>query len=84
MNEKELAFRNEIDSTGFSDKVKNNFFDYWSEPNKRGKMRFELEKTWDTKRRLQRWFDNNKKWSNGTTDIKQGTSEARVTRLKGW
>lgn len=41
------------------------FFDYWSEPTKNGKkMRFELEKTWDFKRRLKRWFDNSNKWNN--------------------
>lgn len=32
------------------------FFDYWSEPNRsKTKMRFELEKTWDVKRRLNTW-----------------------------
>lgn len=32
------------------------FFDYWTEPNKSGtKMRFELEKTWSTNRRLNTW-----------------------------
>lgn len=32
------------------------FFSYWSEPNKsKTKMRYELERTWDTSRRLQYW-----------------------------
>lgn len=32
------------------------FYDYWTEPNKsRTKMRYELERTWDTKRRLNTW-----------------------------
>ena len=32
------------------------FYDYWSEPNKsKTKMRFELEKTWETSRRLSTW-----------------------------
>jgi hypothetical protein len=36
------------------------FISYWSEPNKSGsKMRFELEKTWDTGRRLGTWDRNN-------------------------
>ena len=35
------------------------FVSYWTEPNKsKTKMRFELEKTWDTKRRLQTWLFN--------------------------
>ena len=36
------------------------FLDYWTEPNKSGtKQRWELEKTWDTGRRLTRWANNN-------------------------
>lgn len=36
------------------------FFNYWSEPNKTNtKMRYEMEKTWDLKRRLERWNSNN-------------------------
>jgi len=35
------------------------FTDYWTEPNKSGtKMRWEMEKTWDLKRRLERWGAN--------------------------
>jgi len=35
------------------------FSTYWTEPNKSGtKMRFELERTWDLKRRLERWANN--------------------------
>lgn len=40
------------------------FIDYWTEPNKsKTKMRFELEKTWDTKRRLQTWIKRDKKFN---------------------
>lgn len=36
------------------------FISYWTEPNKSGtKMRFELEKTWSTARRLGTWDRNN-------------------------
>ena len=35
------------------------FFNYWTEPNKSNtKMKFEMQNTWDTKRRIQRWVDN--------------------------
>lgn len=38
-----------------------NFFDYWTEPNKsHTKMRFELEPTWDLKRRLNTWASREK------------------------
>ena len=40
------------------------FCDYWTEKNKsKTKMRFELEKTWDTYKRLFRWINNKKKWN---------------------
>lgn len=46
------------------------FYDYWSEPNKsHSKMRFEQERTWDIKRRLQTWEKRSKngfgKYNNG-------------------
>ena len=37
------------------------FYDYWTEPNRSNtKMRFELEKTWSTKRRLSTWASREK------------------------
>ncbi len=39
----------------------NDFYSYWTEPTLSGsKVRFQLEKTWDTKRRLARWAQNKK------------------------
>lgn len=36
------------------------FIEYWTEPNKsKTKMRYEMQTTWDTKRRLLRWANNN-------------------------
>lgn len=36
------------------------FYDYWTEPNKSNtKFKQELQKTWDTKRRLDSWNSNN-------------------------
>ena len=35
------------------------FYDYWSEPNKsKTKIKWQLEKTWDTNKRLARWTNN--------------------------
>ena len=45
--------------TKYTKELRRAFFDYWTEPNKsKTKMRFELEKTWDTGRRLARWANN--------------------------
>ena len=41
----------------------NEFLSYWSEANKsKTKMRWELERTWDLRSRMQRWNNNTKKW----------------------
>jgi hypothetical protein len=37
------------------------FFDYWNEKSANGKMKFQSEKTWETKKRLARWELNNNK-----------------------
>jgi hypothetical protein len=41
------------------------FYEYWAEPDQlRTKMRCETEKTWDTKSRLNRWMEGNKRRAN--------------------
>ena len=57
-----IKFINEMNKeihTKYTKELRRAFFDYWTEPNKsKTKMRFELEKTWDTGRRLARWANN--------------------------
>lgn len=58
------------------------FFDYWTEPNKsKTKMRFELEKTWDLKRRLNTWATRDKIPSNNINNAtnRPNTTEQRAT-----
>jgi hypothetical protein len=62
----------EVRKTGFYNELKNhtgkyskdilrNFYNYWSELNKSGKkMRFELERTWETEKRLATWASRGK------------------------
>jgi hypothetical protein len=50
----------------YGNEILKEFFDYWAEPNRsKSKMRFEMEKTWDTSRRLKLWEKNSDKWDNG-------------------
>lgn len=53
----------------FSKETLREFYDYWSEPNKsETKIKWQLEKTWDTKKRLERWERNKSKFKqNGKT-----------------
>lgn len=45
----------------------NSFYQYWSEKNKSGKMRYQNEKTWELGKRLALWDSRNKK--NGTKQL---------------
>ena len=47
-----------------NDEQSKNFFLYWSETNRsQTKMRFEMEKTWNLKARMQRWASRQKQWN---------------------
>lgn len=48
----------------FSKETLREFYNYWSEPNKsKTKIKWQLQKTWDTKRRLQTWERNESKFN---------------------
>jgi len=64
----------------FGLKMVDNFFLYWAEKTKSGKeMRWEIQTTWETKLRLERWKNNNygneKTFGNNKTGIKQTGTE---------
>jgi len=57
----------------FGQKTVNDFFKYWSEPNKsKTKIRYQLEKTWDSKRRLEKWKENEKKFTGNGAKVLSG------------
>mgnify|MGYP003125102050 CR=1 FL=1 len=66
-------------SIDYDENVLEAFISYWTEKNKsQTKMRFELQKTWDTKRRLNTWNNNNQKFnSNKKQNIFETWQEAR-------
>lgn len=54
----------------------NDFYNYWAEPNKSNtKFRYELEKTWDLKRRLETWAKNEKKFKTNFGNEKLGRAD---------
>tara|TARA_R110000796_G_scaffold231287_3_gene349159 strand:+ start:939 stop:1583 length:645 start_codon:yes stop_codon:yes gene_type:complete len=58
-----------------SQETKKTFAAYWTEPNhSKTKLRFELEKTWDTEMRLKRWAANENKWDKPATKSKLETN----------
>lgn len=62
---KELEFELDLYKGIFPEQMLKDFYDYWSEPNQsKTKIRKNTEKTWDTKKRLNRWSRNNNKFNN--------------------
>lgn len=74
------------------------FYDYWKEKNAAGtKMKFQLERTWETKSRLETWERNetifgkkthangtHQQTSAGSAEPKLGTSDARIKTASNW
>lgn len=54
------------------------FYEYWSEPNKsKTKIKFQLEKTWDTRLRLLRWVSNDF----GKKKTEQAATKSELSKL---
>jgi hypothetical protein len=60
----QTQIKNEFpDPTNWEKEELNKFYSYWTEPNKSNtKLKFQMEKTWDLKRRVNYWFDNAEKF----------------------
>lgn len=57
------------------------FFNYWTEKNKSGtKMRFELEKTWETSKRLVTWVNNEKEYGKRSNNNRASTADKTASR----
>tara|TARA_R110002073_G_scaffold229331_1_gene390155 strand:- start:714 stop:1382 length:669 start_codon:yes stop_codon:yes gene_type:complete len=47
----------------YSKTMLTDFFEYWSEPTKKGVLKKDTMKTWSTSRRLKNWAKNESKWA---------------------
>lgn len=67
----------------YGKEMMNEFFKYWTEPNKtNSKLKFEMEKTWSVKLRLERWSKNNNNFKNLNNGNKQQTADERLQEAK--
>jgi predicted transcriptional regulator len=58
-----IEFFNEVMAfENYTKEMLNDFFEYWSEPTKKGIMKKNTMKTWATSRRLKTWAKNESKW----------------------
>lgn len=60
------------------------FIDYWTEPSKSGKLRYEAQKFFDIKRRVNTWLQNKNKYGNSKNIDATATSRKRMEDLANW
>ena len=60
------------------------FIEYWCESDKNGKLRYELEKFFDAKRRINTWIKNKLRYGNTKTFNPTATSKERMDALAKW
>jgi uncharacterized protein YdaU (DUF1376 family) len=60
------------------------FIDYWTEPSKSGKLRYEAQKFFDIKRRVNTWLQNKNKYDNSKNTDATATSRKRMEDLAKW
>ena len=60
------------------------FIEYWCESDKNGKLRYELEKFFDAKRRINTWIKNKLRYGNSKTSTPTATSKERMDALAKW
>ena len=66
----EKSVKKSTNGYGYDIDLLDEFISYWTEPNKSGtKMKFEMESTFDIKRRLTRWAKNDKNWNKKESKI---------------
>ena len=83
----ELEFINEVNSfkEKYSEEMLKAFVRYWSEKNPKGKMKFQLQDTWETSRRLETWaskpFNSNGNGASKQPYQKSNSRNAGAERL---
>ena len=60
------------------------FIDYWTEPSKSGKLRYEAQKFFDIKRRVNTWLQNKNKYGNSKDTDATAASRKRMDELSKW
>ena len=79
--DKDIDFKSEIFSYSdtYSKDMLEKFYLHWSEKNSKGKMKYQLQPTWETKKRLSTWHSNSLKW-----EIKKPQSKEEIAIIKSW
>ena len=93
-NAKERKEKEIKENINFIDEVQNfksnlgdeydNFVMYWTEADKNGKQRYQSEKFFDIKRRINTWLQNKNKYGNSKNTDATATSRKRMEDLAKW
>ena len=68
-NSKNQFFNEVMGFENYSKEMLTDFFEYWSEPTKKGVLKKDTMKTWSTSRRLKTWAKNESKWALNSVGI---------------
>jgi hypothetical protein len=68
-NSKNKFFEEVMAFENYSKEMLTDFFEYWSEPTKKGVLKKDTMKTWSTSRRLKTWAKNESKWALNSVGI---------------
>ena len=68
-NSKNQFFNEVMAFDNYSKEMLTDFFEYWSEPTKKGVLKKDTMKTWSTSRRLKTWAKNESKWALNSVGI---------------
>jgi predicted transcriptional regulator len=68
-NSKNQFFNEVMTFENYSKEMLTDFFEYWSEPTKKGVLKKDTMKTWSTSRRLKTWAKNESKWALNSVGI---------------
>lgn len=68
-NSKNEFFNEVMAFENYSKEMLTDFFEYWSEPTKKGVLKKDTMKTWSTSRRLKTWAKNESKWALNSVGI---------------
>jgi hypothetical protein len=83
INTRKEDFIKEVSKYTDDSNISNDFIDYWTEDNGK-KMRFEMERTWNTSLRVKRWERNQKNFSKGSSanNMPDFLDSAYINRIK--
>jgi hypothetical protein len=57
-------FKDEVFSYNYNENMLQEFYEYWTEPSKKGIPRYKMQKTWCTNRRLKTWSKRSNQFTN--------------------